>query len=290
MGKVVDGHLHLFKKQSVEYPRTVYPVMAEAEREELAEKLLDAMSTAGVDHAIVVPLSRHDEYLSEVLRGFPGKFAGVGVYDLEQPDGVDGVTSRLDKCNLQGLRFFGLGAKSGSEPEELACFPVLKLMAERGLVVWFYGDEVQVQALDRVMRRLPTLRVVMNHLGFLPDIHAEMRIDEHVRPRFNVELPPVGLKLVEKLAGEHENVYVHFSGHYAFTKQPYPYDDLRTVGERLLAAFGARRMIMASDWPWIEFEPGYAKILGVVDQHLPNVTPDERALIRGGTALSLFQF
>jgi predicted TIM-barrel fold metal-dependent hydrolase len=49
-------------------------------------------------------------------------------------------------------------------------------------------------------------------------------------------------------------------------------------------------MIMASDWPWIEFEPGYAKILGVVDQHLPNVTPDERAMIRGGTALSLFQF
>jgi L-fuconolactonase len=290
MSKVVDGHLHLFKALSNDYPRTVYPIMAESDREELAEKLVGAMSRAGVDHAIVVPLSRHDDYLAEVLQSFPGKFAGVGVYNLDEPDGVDGVKIRLANCDMQGLRFFGLGAKEGSQPDDLACFSVLKLMAERGLVMWFYGDETQVKALDLVMRKLPNLRVVMNHLGFLPDIHSELQIDEFVRPHFDVELPPVGLPVVERLASEHENVFVHFSGHYAFTHRPYPYDDLQVVAERLLAAFGAKRMIMASDWPWIEFQPGYAEILGVLDLHLTNLSEADRAMIRGGTALSLFRF
>lgn len=290
MSKVVDGHLHLFKAQSDRYPRTIYPIMAEREREELAEKLLDMMAGAEVDHAVVVPLSRHDEYLAEVLENHPGKFAGIGVYNLDEPDDVDGVKSRLAKCDLQGLRFFGLGAEQGSRPDDLACFPILSLMAEIGLVMWFYGDAVQVRALELVMRKLPKLRVVMNHLGFLPDIHSELQIDDHVRPHFDVELPPVGLPLVEKLASQHQNVYVHFSGHYAFTKCPYPYGDLQVVTERLLAAFGAKRMIMASDWPWIEFEPGYAEVLNVLDRHLPNLNAEDRAMIRGGTALSLFRF
>ena len=288
--EVVDGHLHLFRAAEAAYPRTVYPVMAEADREERSEKLLAAMASAGVDHAIVVPLSRHDDYLRDVLRDHPGKFAGVGVYDLEAPDGVDGVRARLASCDLQGLRFFGIGAKPDSRAEDLDAFPVFEFMAERGLVMWFYGDEVQVRALDLVMRRLPALRVVMNHLGFLPDIHSEMQVDEHVRPHFEVDLPPVGLPLVERLARDHANVHVHFSGHYAFSKLPFPYADLTEVAVRLRAAFGADRMVVASDWPWIEKVPGYREVLSVIDQHLPDLTPHERDMARGGTALKLFRF
>lgn len=290
MSKVVDGHLHLFRRVSVDFPRAVFPVMAEASREELAEKLIAKMDEAGVDHAIVVPLSRHDDYLAEVMRKFPGKFAGIGVYDPDDRDDEDSMKQRLAACDLQGLRFFGIEAKPGVQPEDLPAFSIFKLMAERGMKMWFYGDEVQVQALDLVMRKLPSLQVVMNHLGFLPDFHAEMKIDEHVRPHFDVDLPPVGLPVVEKLASEHENVFVHFSGHYAFTKQPYPYMDLQLVAQRLLAAFGAQRMMMASDWPWIQSEPGYPEILAVLDQHLPTLSPADRTMIRGGTALRLFRF
>ena len=56
--EVVDAHLHLFKAVSEDYPRTVYPGMADAEMEVLAEELLGVMGTAGVDKAIVVPSDR----------------------------------------------------------------------------------------------------------------------------------------------------------------------------------------------------------------------------------------
>lgn len=290
MTKVVDGHLHLFRKHSEAYPRTVYDVMAEADREELAERLVVAMDATGVDHAIVVPLSKEDDYLREVLGSFPGRFAGVGIFEHERPDDVAGIEARLASTDLQGLRFYGLQATEDTTPDTLPSFPVFELMAERGMVVWFYGDLVQLRTLDLIMRRLPTLRVVLNHSAFLPDMHAEMTIDSHRRPHFDVELPPAGLTAVESMAAEHANLHVHFSGQYAFSREPYPYRDLQEVADRLYAAFGANRMLMASDWPWIEFEPGYARVLGLVDELLPGITAGERDAIRGGTAAGLFRF
>ena len=47
---------------------------------------------------------------------------------------------------------------------------------------------------------------------------------------------------------------------------------------------------MASDWPWIRDEPGYPETLGVVDQLLGGISSAERDMIRGGTAMSLFNF
>ena len=60
--------------------------------------------------------------------------------------------------------------------------------------------------------------------------------------------------------------------------------------DRIYAAFGSDRMLMASDWPWIRTEPGYPETLGVVDQLLGGISAAERDMIRGGTAMSLFNF
>ena len=103
--------------------------------------------------------------------------------------------------------------------------------------------------------------------------------------------PPPGLEVVEALAAKHSSVHASTSrGHYAFSGAAYPYRDLQETTDRIYAAFGADRMLMASDWPWIRDEPGYPETLGVVDQLLGGITPTERDMIRGGTAMSLFNF
>jgi predicted TIM-barrel fold metal-dependent hydrolase len=285
---VVDAHLHLFGPSTTDRPRAVYPGMADADRSEPAERLLAAMAEVGVDHAVVVPLSKEDDHLAEVLRDHPGRFTGVGIFEHERPDDVAGLEARLARCDLRGLRFYGLGVESGVDVRSLAVYPVMELMAERGMVVWFYGDEVQLAAMGEIMDRLPSLRVVLNHSGFLPDMHAEMRIDEHRRPHFDVVLPPPSLSVVEAMAHRYERLFVHFSGHYAFSHQGWPYRDLTEVAERLVAAFGVSRMMRASDWPWIRDEPGYGRILDVDRELLPSLDDDERAMLRGGTAARLF--
>src|SRR5262249_28534876 len=153
-----------------------------------------------------------------VLGAFPDRFAGIGILEHDRPDDIAGLETRVAATAWQGLRFFGLEATEDSTPDSLLCFSVLEWMAERGMVVWFYGDLAQIRALDRVMHRLPDLKVVLNHLGFLPDVHREMRADAYRRPHFEIDLPPSGLSAVEAMAADHPNLYVHFSGHYAFSK------------------------------------------------------------------------
>ena len=126
MRKVVDGHLHLFRKATADYPRTTYDGMAEADREALAEPLVVAMEAAGIDHAVVVPLSKEDAYLREVLAAFPGRFAGVGIFDHDRPDDIAGLEDRLGATGWQGLRFFGFHAADDTTPDSLPCFPVLQ--------------------------------------------------------------------------------------------------------------------------------------------------------------------
>ena len=286
---VVDAHLHLFKALSDDYPRAIFEGMTPPERSETAERLLAAMDAAGVDRAIYCALSEHDHYLAEVLAGHPGKFAGVSVYDFAEPEPLATLQRRID-AGIEGVRFYGLEGEPGSDPESLAVFPALAAMRDAAMKVWFYGPADQVALLDGCLDLLPGLRVVLNHLGFLPNMHLELMVDDYGRPQFDMPSPPPGLEVVEALAAKHPSVCVHFSGHYAFSGAPYPYRDLQETTDRIYAAFGADRMLMASDWPWIRDEPGYPETLGVVDQLLGGISSAERDMIRGGTAMSLFNF
>jgi predicted TIM-barrel fold metal-dependent hydrolase len=284
----IDAHLHVFEAVSDEFPRDVFEPLTPPERSAPAEALLREMEQAGVDHAVVVAVSPHDEYLKHVLSTYPTRFAGVAVADPDSSNPVDDLRRRVETVGIQGLRLFSLGDPA-ADPESQRSFPLLAAMADLGVKLWFYAEVEQVRLLDRSLELLPGLVVVVNHLGFCPSIWNEMRVDDHGRPRFDVSLPPDSLETVLSLA-RHPNVFVHMSGQYAFTQTPYPYLDLVPVVDRVHLAFGAQRMMWASDYPWIDSEPGYSEMLALVDHHLPEIDPDERRAIRGGTAAGLFRF
>ena len=114
-------------------------------------------------------------------------------------------------------------------------------------------------------------------------------IDQHVRPHFDVPIPPPTLDLLERV-GEKLNTYVHFSGQYAFSHKPYPHPDMAPVAQRLYKIFGPERMLGASDFPWILEVPGYEEQLNLVDIMLPDLSEKELNLIKGGNAEILFNF
>ena len=284
----VDAHLHVFEAVSDRFPRDVFEPLTPPQRSAPVEGLLEVMEEAGIDRAMVVAVSHHDEYLAHVLKTYPTRFAGVGVIGPEGADHVADLRRRVETVGIQGLRVFSLGDPA-IEPEALPVFPLLVAMADLDVKLWFYSEEAQVALLDRCLDLLPNLAVVINHLGFCPSIWDEMKVDEHGRPRFDVALPPSSLDTVERLA-RHRNVYVHFSGEYAFTKTGYPYADLRPVVDRIHRAFGAGRMMWASDYPWIADDPGYGPTAALIDHLLPELTAEERTAVAGATAARLFRF
>ena len=287
---VIDSHLHLFKACSKDYPRPVHPELAEEDREVLAQELINVMQKAGVDKAIVVPLGPQDNYISELCREFPGKFATVGIYNEDAPDQADNLDQRIEESYIQGIRigFVDKQAVPDDDPEKYAMFPLFKAMAERGLKVWFYAEPPQVQLFKRVLKSLPKLVAIFNHCGFMVSLD-NLSIDKHARPHFGVSIPPPTLDLLEEIASN-KNTYVHFSGQYAFSHDPYPYADMLSVSQRLFNIFGAERMLWASDFPWTIEIPGYAEQLNLVGKLLPDISQEEQELIQGGNAERLFRF
>ncbi len=281
---MVDAHAHVFAPVSGAFPRDsheMYPAEASAPIEDYLA-LMDANS---VSRAVLVALSAHDQYLAHCISIYPDRLAAVGVQPAESFC-VEEYLRRRTIIPLQGLRVFSLGDPGIEDPEHLESFPLLRQMAEDGSKLWFYSSEDQMHLLDRLLHRLPSLVVVLNHLGFSP---GELEIDKHGRPHFRTALPPPSLPVTLGLA-RHPNVYVLFSGHYAFSREPFPYADLRDVSLRLLDAFGPERLLLGSDYPWIREAPGYPSVLSLVDWHLAELTAEERAGVVGANADRLFTF
>lgn len=286
---IIDGHLHLFEAVSEEYPREVHPLFP-AELASPVERFIRVMDENGIDCAVIVPLSVHDEYLRYCLSNYPKRLRGIGIYDAGVADPVEDFKKRRDKTGMSGLRVFDLRAP-GEETEEdiknLRIHPLLRFMEKEGAVLWYYWSTEQIPLLEKMLARFPGLPVVMNHLGFT---QAGFEVDEWGRPRVKAEIPPPSLPMLLASGEKHTNLYVMFSGEYAFSKREFPFLDCKPIVEQIYTVFGAGRMFWASDYPWVMEKPGYGRQLELIDHYLPNIPEEEKEMIMGGTAAGLFGF
>ncbi|MFI0355705.1 amidohydrolase family protein [Actinomadura sp. 9N407] len=283
---IVDAHLHVFRPAAVRH-RAV-DELAPAGRDAPAGDLLGVMAASGVDRAVLVPLGPEDEYVAEARAARPGRFAAVAVAGPEIQGRRPG-TGPLEALRVRlaqgfsGLRTQWLG-EPGRPLADSPMLPVLRELAERQLPLWSYVPPEQLPLLRELPDAVPDLRIVLNHLGFAPH---DMRVDEHGRPWFDDPFPPPVVETVLGLA-RHPGVYLMFSGQYALSREAPPYADLNGVVRAFADAYGADRMLWASDYPWTRDVPGYAELLRLAEHALPGLSAAERAALHGGTALSLF--
>lgn len=284
---IVDGHLHLFRPLSV-FERTVDD-LAPADRDAPVEELLKTQAECGVDAAVAVPLGPEDDYLAEVLSRYPKRFAGIAV--APRPNEPSWPADRLAQDlarRHQQVQFHGLRVRWLGEPRQplrdSPMYQALRWAADHSMVLWIYVQAEQVGLIQQLATEFPALTLVLNHLAFCP---GKMTVDRYARPRFDERIPPPTLPAVLGLAA-HRQVHLMLSGQYAFSRQPPPYHDLDRVLYPLVDAYGAHRTLWASDWPWTATEPGYAVLLDLPRQLLPDASQTELANILGGTASRLF--
>jgi L-fuconolactonase len=257
---MIDGHVHVFREVSDRYPRDVTPLYP-AERAAPVEELLALMERHGVTGAVLVALTRHDEYVAECVRRYPDTFRAILVQDPAQPDPADVVRRRIQAAGARGLRVFDLSAD----------VELLEWLAAEDLTLWAYLRPAGLERLAAVLALLPKLSVVLNHLAF-----------PYPAPS---PVPPPTWPVASKLA-RFPNVRVMFSGQYAFSRAGYPHADLIEYARMVYETYGAERMLWASDFPFAT--SGYAQLLELVDRFFPDLDEAERADILGGTCARLF--
>ncbi len=288
MVPVVDAHAHVFSSADRD-PRSTSELVPE-ERTATLEAYREHLDSAGVDYAVLVPLDPADEYVASHLAANSERFRAVAIASPDELgrtglNPVEQLRRRREEFPFSAVRTMWLG-DPGSSLTASPVNPLLAHMQAVGAILWSYLPPDQAPFLAEVGEHYPRLRVVLNHLGFTP---YDMRVDEHGRPWFATGLTAQRRDEVLDLA-RFPSFNLMFSGHYALSHEPYPYTDLHDVGARLVDAFGPQRTMWASDWPWIEAEPGYDRTRHLVDIALGYLTEADRSFVLGGTASRLFGF
>ncbi len=291
----IDAHVHVFAKDSAEFPRQTTPVYP-AEREETAEKLLGEMEKYQIEQAVLVQIGgtslEQHKYLLHCLKTYPKQFLGIGLVPVETPRPEEHMAKLAEGTGVIGFRLSTIGGPrdifAKMDVRKFQSYRIWKYAAEQDYVLWLYPRSIDAHLLPYLIQEFPQVRVALNHLGMCPG-KGKFRWDEHGRPRIEVTSYNLAMHTTYRLA-RFENVTVHLSGQYAFSKEDFPYQELSGWHRSLLTDFGAKRLMWATDFPWILEHPGYGELTTVIEQLLPNLSESELADIMGGNAKRFLRF
>jgi predicted TIM-barrel fold metal-dependent hydrolase len=244
------------------------------------EDLLFQMDRAGVERAVLIQMRGefNNDYQMGCLQRYPGRFASVVCVNTASAD----APAHLRALAADGASGVRLGCNErSSEGDPLA---VWRAAAEVGLTVsCSSGGRWNAEDVAAVVRELPDLRIVVEHLGGWnkPAQGAEGEAVHHAMVAL-ASLPNIAIK-------------IHGLGEFAQrampATQPFPFvRPLPPALDRAYAAFGPQRMMWGSDFPPVSSREGYLNALRFTQAELESKPADERERIFGGTAIEWFRF
>jgi L-fuconolactonase len=232
---ITDAQAHIWAADTPErpWPQEGHSYAHRPTGFEMSE-LLAEMDAAGVARVVLVPPSfegdRNDLVLA-AARAHPERFAvmaRVAVADPAAPAALDELRSQP---GVLGLRLtFHKGGSAGWLRDGAAGW-VWDAAARAGWAVMVFAPG-QTDAIGRVAEAHPDLPIVVDGLG----LSLELRDEEIDGP----------LRDLTALA-RHPNVAVKATALPSYVTDPYPFRSLAPRLERVLEAFGPRRVFWAGD-------------------------------------------
>jgi len=278
----VDAHVHAFTARDATNPRATSEVFP-PERAEPIEQLLAESFAHQVSAVVLVALAGQEQYVIEACQTNPGRVFSVMTLEGRS---VWPSPATLDQWRASGV--LGLRLLDLSQADTLAGDPValdyrLDQMAEAGMLLSVYLPEAQLPRLETLATRHPGLRLVLNHSG-CPCGSA--RVDRWRRPQMTIDWHAPWRTQTLQLS-RFANVCVCLSGAYAFDLSGPPYREANTWAGELIGAFGAERLAVGTDAPWIQAEPGYSVELQAFTPALAQLPASEHQLVLAASAMGL---
>lgn len=244
-----------------------------------AEALLAAMDAVGVHHAVIAP--RFDAELGAAAAALhPGRLSRVVMIDPDAGDVEAQVHAAKRLPGVVALRqvVADYTGERGVADLRDGKFARLFQAAEReGMALFLLGPGFPAEMAE-IAEAHPRLTLIIDHFGL------------RQYPPLKMDTPPLA-KLPGLLGlAKFPNVLVKMCGAQLFSTAPYPHADIWDWLRPLVDAFGAERMLWASDFTRLRMvmkgEPWrgtYGEALGVV-RDTDALSAEEKALILGGNA------
>jgi L-fuconolactonase len=285
--RVVDAHVHQWDPTRVEW----YPFLASD----------DALKAIGMDD-VTAMRRRFDQqtYVSEAAKWNVEKYVHVTAatypyfltetVELEaeagstgHPDAIIGginphsplpeILQQIGEQSRSG-HFRGVRASEGMDHESATGWAVLTALQDRGLVYDLVVHPDDMQAVAKVLERLPTLTVVVEHTGWpLSEDEAHFQLWREGMSR----LADVGDRVHCKLSG------------LAMTLNRFDADAFRPWIDHCLEAFGVSRCFFASNFPVDGLFGSFDDLYSTYDEVTAGLTPDDRERLFAGNAEAVYR-
>ena len=227
--------------------------------------LIADMDAAGVDEAVVVttPLYGRDlnanDYTFRSIAEHPTRLWGVGIMDFFADDAADRLRDIVAHDRMLGVR---MHAALGYDPiptdvdresewiVDDRLDPVWTAVADIDTTVFVFPKAQQLDAVERVADAHPDVTLVVDHMGWPDETTAP---DDSPWTEF-------------RSLAAHDNVAVKVSSLPRSSDQGWPYRDLHPYVHNLVDWFGVDRLMLGSDYPWMDDWAAYDRCLSWLDE------------------------
>ena len=273
----IDAHSHIWTRDIEQYPLAPGQMLDDlAPSSFTAEELLALVRPLGVGRVVLIQHKPYhgldNSYITDSIALYPGVFSAVACIDAEGPDPAADML-RLQEQGVRGFRI--LASEGGAErwKDSKGMREMWGTGAAVGLAMCPLINPQDLSLVDEMCRQFRKTPVVIDHF-------ARIGADGEIRE--------ADVKALADLA-KYPGVHVKISAYYALGRKKAPYTDLIPMIQRMLNAYGAERLMWASDSPYQVVPPHtYEDSLTLIRELMPGLSATQREWLLRKTAEKVY--
>jgi L-fuconolactonase len=277
---VVDAHHHFWTPDRHDYywmsGAELNPIRQSFSPADLRPRLIEA----GVDYTVLVETvpsvdeTREFLEIAALTRFVAGVVGWVNLTDPAVAETLAELKARDDGDWLVGIRHQVHDEKDAEWLLRPDVQRGLAAVRDAGLAYDFLVRPRELPAALATARAFPDMRFVIDHIAKPPIASGQVNAWEALMLPFR-DLTHVSCKLSGMIT----------EANWA-TWTP---SDLRPFVTTALEIFGTDRVMYGSDWPVCLLAGSYGAVKSALEKALPPLSPDERAKVFGGNAISFYK-
>ncbi len=270
----IDAHVHVWTPDTARYPLAEGFSKKDMQPASFTpEELFAHCKPQGVSRIVLIQMSFYkydNSYMLDMMAQHKGVFSGVAIVDESKADACETMKDLADD-GVRGFRIYTSKAQAAAWGDGMK--KMWSCAADHGLAMCLLADPDALPAVQVMCAKYPRTPVVIDHfarLGMKGTIN-ERHVDNLCR------------------LADFPHVHVKTSAFYALGKKKAPYTDMGPLIHRLRDAYGAHRLMWASDCPFqVQDGHTYADSIALIRDRLDFLTAEDKEWMLRKTAETVF--
>jgi predicted TIM-barrel fold metal-dependent hydrolase len=270
--RIIDSHVHVWNHDP-EYP-WAKDELDIPQYNASPSNLINLMEKNDVEHAVLVQYVKYrwdNRYVAHILRNHPSMFNGVCRVDPENQDSPDQLSYWTESFGFRGVRLSPEPDARGDWFTGPLMPPLFKRASDLRVPVILLIKPSRLPDLSAIIEKVPDVKLIIDHLADC------------------INLKNNDLQTLIDFA-RYPNLFLKIGHIPQSSAEAFPWKDTHEMMARVFQAYGARRMMWGSDWPFSLSRTTYSQSIAYLQNELNFLTVEDREWALGKTALQFWPF